>query len=210
MPPSQPERRSYFSPMRQRQAEETRRAILQAARASMLDRGYAATTIEGVAAAAGVAPQTVTSIFSNKRGLLMAVVKEAAFGPRHWELIEQTRTTKKPADYLDLVAKIARNIYESAHGELQVLYSAIGVAAELNDLKCDFDTQRRGKESWAIKQIADQHALRRDPQEAADIVWALTSPELYKNLVVDCSWLPERYEAWLAEMLKTSLLAKPD
>jgi hypothetical protein len=47
-------------------------------------------------------------------------------------------------------------------------------------------------------------------RDAADIIHALMSPELYGLLVVDRSWPPERYEAWLTETLVDQLLAPID
>jgi hypothetical protein len=46
---SDEKKRSYHSRVRQRQAEETRRRILTAARELFESRGYAATTLEAIA-----------------------------------------------------------------------------------------------------------------------------------------------------------------
>src|SRR5260370_37856581 len=63
-------------PLRQRQALETRRAIAQAARSLFAERGYAATSIEVVAAEAGVAERTVYAIFGTKKAILGAICEE--------------------------------------------------------------------------------------------------------------------------------------
>jgi TetR/AcrR family transcriptional regulator, regulator of cefoperazone and chloramphenicol sensitivity len=70
--PATQARRPYHSPTRQRQAEDTRRRILDAARALFREAGYAGTTLDAIAAAAGVSPKTV-SAFGSKRGLLAAL-----------------------------------------------------------------------------------------------------------------------------------------
>ena len=44
-------------------------------------------------------------------------------------------------------------------------------------------------------------------RDAADIVHALMSPEVYRLLVVDGRWPPERYGKWLTETLVDQLLA---
>src|SRR5205823_5687436 len=62
--------RRYHSPRRQQQAAETRRAILEAAQRLFERRGYSVTTMEAVAAEAGVALKTVYVAFSTKSGLL--------------------------------------------------------------------------------------------------------------------------------------------
>src|SRR5216684_632287 len=63
-------------PLRQRQALETRRAIAHAARSLFAEHGYAATSIEVVAAQAGVAERTVYAIFGTKKAILGAICEE--------------------------------------------------------------------------------------------------------------------------------------
>jgi hypothetical protein len=43
-------------------------------------------------------------------------------------------------------------------------------------------------------------------RDAADVIHALASPELYRLLVVDRAWPPDRYERWLADALSSQLL----
>jgi AcrR family transcriptional regulator len=63
--------------VRAEQAQRRRERIVEAARALFLERGFAATTIAGVAEAAHVAPETVYAAFGGKAGLLEAVVLAA-------------------------------------------------------------------------------------------------------------------------------------
>ena len=60
-------------PLRQRQAQETRRAIAGAARSLFAEHGYAATSIDAVAEEAGVAARTVYAIFGTKKAILGAL-----------------------------------------------------------------------------------------------------------------------------------------
>jgi AcrR family transcriptional regulator len=50
-------------------------AILQAARLAFASRGYASTTMKGVAAASGVAPGVVKSLYANKERLFAAAMR---------------------------------------------------------------------------------------------------------------------------------------
>jgi AcrR family transcriptional regulator len=50
-------------------------AVLQAARFAFASRGYASTTMKGVAAAAGVAPGVVKSLYTNKERLFAAAMR---------------------------------------------------------------------------------------------------------------------------------------
>ena len=62
--------RTYRSTLRADQARETRRRVREAADALFLERGYVATSMNDIAAAAGVSRQTVFSAFGSKAGLL--------------------------------------------------------------------------------------------------------------------------------------------
>jgi hypothetical protein len=59
------------------------------------------------------------------------------------------------------------------------------------------------------RSLARSGALRPTLRErdAADIIHALMSPEVYRLLVVDRGWKPERYERWQTELLVEQLLA---
>src|SRR6266536_2157914 len=84
-------RRSYHSPRRQQQAAATRQAILEAALRLFEQRGYPATTMEQVAAEAGVALKTVYVAFQTKSGLLRVLRSAAPVDPDAaalWRLIQ--------------------------------------------------------------------------------------------------------------------------
>src|SRR5258705_11208909 len=74
-------KRSYDSPLRRERAEPTRLAIAAAAGRLFAERGYAATSIEEIAAAAGVGRATVFSSVGGKPELLKAAYRLAVRGP---------------------------------------------------------------------------------------------------------------------------------
>ena len=67
-------KRKYYSPRREEQAMQTRKAILDAANRIFSRRGYEATTIESIANEANVSPDTFYATFKNKYNLLDALV----------------------------------------------------------------------------------------------------------------------------------------
>ena len=73
-------KRTYDGSGRQEQARESRRAVLASAQALFLARGFAATTMADVAAAAGVSVQNVYKVFNTKVGLAKAVFDVAIAG----------------------------------------------------------------------------------------------------------------------------------
>ena len=68
-------RRAYRSTLRAAQAAATRERILEAGRAALAERGYAGTSMDEVADAAGVSLPTVYAVIGNiKKQLLRAVL----------------------------------------------------------------------------------------------------------------------------------------
>lgn len=201
-------KRPYHSRVRQRQAEDTQRRIIAAARSLFASQGYAATTLEAIAELADVSPKTLGAVFGSKRALLAEVINPEAFGARVWQLIEEVRVTEDPSRRLALVAQITRQAYEPLANELELLRTAGAVAPELADLASLVEARRRENQARLIASLQEQGMLRPglSLEEAADIVWVLTSFDLYRMLVVKQRWEPARYERWLAQLLIQQML----
>jgi AcrR family transcriptional regulator len=202
-------KRPYHSRARQRQAEETRRRILAATRELFASRGYAGATLEAIAEIADVSPKTLGAVFGSKRALLAEVINPEAFSAHVWELIEEVRVTEDPSRRLALVAQITRQAYEPLVSELELLRTAGAVAPELADLAQQVEVRRRQNQARLIAFLREKGTLTPflSFEEATDILWALTSYDLYRMLVVEQRWEPERYETWLAQLLIQHLLA---
>jgi AcrR family transcriptional regulator len=202
------EKRPYHSQVRQRQAEETRQRILVAARELFESRGYAVTTLEAIAELAEVSPKTVTAVFGSKRVLLAEVINPEAFSTPVQQLIEELRATEDPSRRLSLVAQITRQAYEPLASSLELLRTAGAVAPELADVTRQIEVRRRQNQARLIASLHDQEMLRPglSLEEATDVLWALTSYDVYRMLVVEQRWEPERYETWLAQLLTQHLL----
>jgi len=192
-------RRPYHSPARQRQAEQTRAGILAAARDLFRSAGYAATTIDAIASSAQVSAKTVEAVFGSKRGVLAALVDLlAAVGPPH-DLVDRLRAATDPRQRLRLVAELSRRAYEAS---VPVIAPEIAAAAD------QVESRRRGNQTRLVAYLQERGCLRGDlsPEEAIDIVWALTSYDVYRALVTERHWLADRYQDWLADTLADSLL----
>ncbi len=205
-------KRPYHSRARQRQTEETRQRILAAARSLFESHGYAATTLEAIAEIALVSPKTIAAVFGSKRVLLAEVINPDAFSTRVQQLIEELRATEDPSWRLSLVAQITRQAYEPLVSELELLRTAGAVAPELADLAQQVEARRRQNQTRLIASLHEQGVLRPGLsfEEAADVLWALTSYDLYRILVVEQRWEPVRYETWLAQILIQNLLQPTD
>jgi AcrR family transcriptional regulator len=115
---------------------EKRQQILAAARALFRSRGYAETTPEAVAEAAGVKPATVAKHFPNKADLFAGLYDQfhaAAFDPQEtgpqpdsmqfW-LHLPGRFDKVAKTYRDLVGLVVRGLAEAADPELTEVIGA--------------------------------------------------------------------------------------
>jgi AcrR family transcriptional regulator len=202
------EKRPYHSQVRQRQVEETRRRILAAARELFESRGYAVTTLEAIAETAEVSPKTIAAVFGSKHALLAEVINLEAFSTHVRQLIEELRTTEDPSRQLSLVAQITRQAYGPLGSSLELLRTADAVAPELADLTQQVEARRRQNQARLIASLSEQGALRPGLsfEEAIDVLWALTSYDLYRMLVVERGWKPARYETWLAQLLIQQML----
>src|SRR5215471_3546420 len=178
-------RRPYHSPARRRQAEQTRARILAAARDLFRSAGYAATTMEAIASSAQVSAKTVEAAFGSKRGVLAALVDPlASVGPpRH--LVDQIRAAADPSDRLRLVAELTRHAYEASVPEFELMRSAAAIAPEIAAAARQVESRRRANQERLVGFFREEGVLRGDldPDQATDIIWALTSYDMYRALV---------------------------
>ena len=86
------------------------------------------------------------------------------------------------------------------------------MAPELADVARQIEARRRQNQARLIASLREQGALRPSLslEEATDVLWALTSYDLYRMLVAEQHWEPVRYETWLAQLLIEQLLQPTD
>jgi TetR/AcrR family transcriptional regulator, regulator of cefoperazone and chloramphenicol sensitivity len=194
-----PKKRAYQSPTRQRQADETRTRIAASARKLLEEHGYAGMTMEAVAQKAGVAVATVYAVFGSKTGILSEILDAARFDDSYQNLVREAMHTSDPRERMRFPARIARRIYESEHSVLDLLRGAGAVAPALAQSE---------SEGGMIQYLVRSRSLRRglDPQHARDVLWSLTSRDLYRLLVRDRGWTAQQYEDWLANTLVETLV----
>ncbi len=191
---------------RQRQALQTRRLIVDAASRLFLERGYGLTTMETIAAEAGVAVRTVYAIFKNKRAFLGEIRSALLDQARTREIHEEARNQRDPQRRLEMIAHQSRLQWEFGGTMIAIHEGAAAVdleaAAELREVL-------GGRRRIMTRFVAEmKDALRPDVDagRAAATLLALAQPAVYRELVEISGWSPDQYEAWLAETLKEQLL----
>src|SRR5918998_590460 len=214
MPSPVKRRRPYDSSNRTRQAQETRRRIVEAAALLFVRSGYSATSISAIAEQAGVAVPTVYASLRSKANILRAVVELTVRGDdeaaplasrRDWQEIERQQD---PREQLALFARLHRQICDREAAIFAQLEAAAGADPEATQQLAEHDrrryeTQRRlARSLHRRKQLKPGLAIR----EAADVIWTLASERSYLALVRDRGWKADNYERWVAEQLAAGLL----
>jgi AcrR family transcriptional regulator len=201
--------RSYTSLVRQRQADDTRRRIVEAARQLLQSDGYAGMTVEAIAQRAEVSAPSVYAIFKSKTGILTALLDESTFGPDYKEVVREALVTSDPEDRLRLAARVARQIRGAQSAAFDLLRGAGVVAPELVTLEQQRERLRYEGEEGVIIFLRESGRLPPDLSytSARDIFWMLTGGDVYRMLVRERGWSPQKYQDWLADTLVHSLLA---
>ncbi|HEX6658802.1 MAG TPA: helix-turn-helix domain-containing protein [Ilumatobacter sp.] len=192
-----------------------RAAVIDAARALFLERGYGVTTIEAISDLSDVPAATVYRLFSSKRGILKALLDVSIAGDDEAVPIADrapVRSLLADADPSNVVAGfvgMVAQVNSRTAAIYRILVSAAASDPDAATLLDELTRQRQQGQVRIARSLARAGALRPKLRErdAADIVHALLSPELYGLLVVDRGWPPARYETWLTETLVDQLLA---
>ncbi|MFZ0140116.1 MAG: helix-turn-helix domain-containing protein [Aeromicrobium sp.] len=205
-------KRKYSSAKRAAQAGETRRTVLDAAHELFVSTGYAATTMQAIADRAGVAGQTVYSVFGNKRELLRQLIESTVTGdddPRPVTERPEARAIAAEPDKrrrAELDAALSRSITERVAPIVRVASEAAASDPELAAMMEDVKAVRRKEMIASAEIMAGPDGLRLDKKEAAATLYVLYSPAVADMLMVDHGWSAKRYEKWLAHMLVSAVI----
>jgi len=199
---------------RQARTRRTRAAVVEAARSLFLERGYAATTIEAISDHSDTPQATVYRLFSSKLGILRAVLDVSIAGdddsvamldrPRVGALLADP----DPRNQLAGFAALLRDLMARTAPVHRILADAARSDEDAAAQLADVARRRQDGQQRIARTIARAGALRAGLRErdAADIIHALASPEVYGLLVLDRGWSGERYQKWLTALLIAQLL----
>lgn len=201
-------RQAYRSPLRERQAGETRGRIVDAARKLLETAGYAGMTIEVIARRADVSTQTVYAVFGSKTGILRELLNQVTFGTDYEDAVRQTMGEPDPELRLRRAAGIARKIHDAQAATFDLLRGAGVVAPELARLEEERECLRYERQEQMIASLRAAGRLlpKLSTRSARDIFWTLTGGDIYRMLVRDRGWSSQKYQDWLADTLVRSLL----
>jgi AcrR family transcriptional regulator len=201
-------RRPYKSAVRERQAGDTRRRIVEATRQLLESEGYAGMTIEAIARRAEVSAQSVYAVFKSKTGILSELLDQSMFGADYEDAVRQALSATEPETRLRLAARIARQIHDAQSAVFDLLRGAGVVAPELAKLEQQRECVRYERQERMIISLRDAGRLRPelDYRTARDILWMFTARDVYRMLVRERGWTSQKYQDWLADSLTGTLL----
>ena len=191
-----------------------RAAVIDAARSLFLERGYGATTVEAISERADVPSATVYRLFSSKHGILKALLDVSIVGdhenvamadrPQVQALVDHPDPRAQLAGFVNITARVNERVAPL----YRILVSAAGTDPDAAALLDELTRQRQQGQRVLARSLARAGALRPDlrGRDAADVIHALMSPEVYRLLVIDRGWKTDRYERWLATTLGHQLL----
>ncbi|TMD51793.1 MAG: TetR/AcrR family transcriptional regulator [Chloroflexi bacterium] len=194
-------------PLRQRQASETRRGIVRAARRLFAAGGYAATSIDVVAEESGVAARTVYAIFGTKKAILAAICEEWLTEAGVMETVAEGLKERHLRRRLALVAHSSRRQWESERGVRAMLEGAAASDAEVARMLAGWKSDRARSLHGIVAGVEGDLRGGLDGKRAGAIIRALTSAEIYSELVAGEGWSPDEYEEWLGGLLSDLLLS---
>lgn len=209
--------RRYDSPLRRQQAAATRQAILEAADGLFTERGYPATSMEAIAAAAGVSLKTVYLAFTTKSGLLRALwdlllkgdQDTVGVADRAW--YRDVLAEPDPHKQLRLTARNSRIVKERIGGILSVIRSAAPADPDASTLWQLINTDFHTNQQAIVERLAAKRALRPELTitRATDLLWTLNHPDVWLLLVGERGWTPAQWETWFADSACWQLLRPP-
>jgi AcrR family transcriptional regulator len=198
----------------QARTRRTRAAVVEAARALFFERGYAATTVEAISALSDTPQATVYRLFASKLGILKAMLDVSIGGDDETVAmadrphVRALLSERDPRGQLAGFAALVRDVMARTAPVHRILADAARSDEAAASLLGEVARQRQEGQQRVARALARSRSLRPRLKErdAADIIHALASPEVYGLLVLDRGWTGDRYEAWLASILTDQLL----
>jgi AcrR family transcriptional regulator len=207
--------RRYSTELRSEQTAVARRLILAAAGRLFVEKGYAGTTLATVAAEAGVSVQTVYNVIGGKSAVLKAVYDVTLAGddePVPMGDRPAFRAMAQAASGREMLARYAEIGRQLSERVLPLVTTLLAQAATGDpDLRAFADTIERERATGTAamaRSVSDRFGLRAglSVADAADILWALTAPDLTDRLVNRRGWSWDKTAQWIGTVMADALV----
>ncbi len=199
-------KRTYNTALRRELAQVTRQRIIDAAQRLLVKGTYSSVTMDDIAREAGVAYQTVYSVFGTKLQLAHAMIDSGLHLEGMDELIAQTRDSSDPEVGCRIGARITRRFNEPCADLIRFMRESGD--PDLLGRHHEMEARRFDELAYVPPLLEASGRLRPTltASEAHDVLWAMSSPDWYIQLVYARGWTPARYEEWLGDAYINLLL----
>jgi AcrR family transcriptional regulator len=200
-------RRTYDNSRRQADAEARQRRIVTAATTLFVEQGFAATSIDQIAAAADVSPQTVYGAYGSKAGVLSKAIDVAVVGDFGTESLADRvpvladMSSEPHRMFFATAARFVRELHERVAPLMQVM-----LQAGLDEVRMRMTREIRADCALWVAQLGPALRPSLTQDEAADMLVTIQSPYVFSMFTIDVGWSPDQYEKWLSDALPRMLL----
>jgi AcrR family transcriptional regulator len=187
-------------------AQATRERVVGAAAPLFVARGYLDTTMADLAAAAGVAVQTLYLAFGSKAAVLQAVWAAATPDrPAGWA--EALATAPNGPAALARHVEVTTALVERRH-PLDAVLRAAAADPEPAELLAVARATTLDTHARAVDELAEHPGFTVDMslQRATDVVVTLLAPETYGLLVVQQGWTTPDWAEWALRHIVADLV----
>lgn len=199
---------------RREKAEATRRTIVRAAHAEFVEQGFHGATVTAIAKRAGVAPQTIYFVFSNKSALISAAIDTAVMGedaptePQMMPWFGAMLAEPDAAESLRIFVRGSAEIFARAAGLAEVLRAAALTDEEVRRTHLAHERLREAGFRQVIDMLATKGQLREGltPESATDVLLTVLGDSTYHLLTTERGWSHEQVVDWWVGTLPTLLL----
>jgi AcrR family transcriptional regulator len=165
-----------------------------------------------IASAAHVAPDTVYAIFGTKARILTALIDHELAPSEDTSTVTDRPEAHAVRDELDqrkqihLFARDIAAVVQRVRPIHEILQTAAAVDPNMLAISTEMENYRLTEIRKVAAWLALRGPLRVEPEHAAEIIWALASPNLSRMLCETRQWSLDQYSAWLEDTLARTLL----
>jgi AcrR family transcriptional regulator len=199
-------KRRYDSSRRRAQADETRSAIVSAARDLFIEQGYGRTTIADIAGSVGVSVETIYAAFGTKATLLHKAWDITVGGDdtdivfHERPEVMAIRSEPDLAERLMLHAAFSTKTAQRIAPFQLMVQSAAGADPAAAAMLDEMGRQRLAGMTVMATEAATTGQLAVSVDECRDVLWSMTDGMLWHRLVTERGWTNERFAEWLGQM----------
>src|SRR3954470_18316025 len=198
-------RRPYRSTLREEKARDTRYAVVSAARDLFVELGWARTTIDAVAARAGVSRKTVFTSVGGKAALLKLALDWALVGDdepvpmSQRQVIAEMERLTDPRELVARWAEFVADLEVRAAPLADVLLVAADADPDAAVVHAESERNRLGGATGFVAHLAAIDGLRPGltTERAVAATLVLMDPAVYRTLVRQHGWTPTEYADWI-------------